>query len=237
MKANNQTEDSPKVRRIMKVAIVEDHTLLRESLTQALNEEDEVQVVFDASNGREFFEQLKKKKIDIALVDLDMPEMDGKEILEILSRMNSDIRVIIFSMHSNVHIVAELIQMGAKSYLKKDCSIQDMVDAIYNVYYRGHHSTGIVSEASFIKADKNKKKEQAMIHFNFSEREMIVIKLICSGSTSDEIAARFHVTKKSIDATRSKLFQALNAKTPADFARICIEKGLYQPIIMEQQKF
>ena len=64
MKASNQTEESPKVRSIIKVAIVEDHTLLRESLTQALNEEDEVQVVFDASNGREFFEHLKKKKID-----------------------------------------------------------------------------------------------------------------------------------------------------------------------------
>jgi two-component system invasion response regulator UvrY len=237
MKASNQTEDSPKVSRIIKVAVVEDHTLLRESLTQALNEEDEVQVVFDASNGREFFEHLKKKKIDIALVDLDMPEMDGKEILELLSRNNSDIRVIIFSMHSNIHIVAELIQMGAKSYLKKDCSIQDMVDAIFNVHYRGNHSTGIVSEASFVKAEKNKKKEQAMIHFNFSEREMIVIKLICSGSTSDEIASRFHVTKKSIDAIRSKLFQALSAKTPADFARICIEKGLYQPIIRELEKF
>jgi len=113
MKASNQTEDSPKVSRIIKVAVVEDHTLLRESLTQALNEEDEVQVVFDAGNGREFFEKLNKKKIDIALVDLDMPEMDGKEILENLSRNNSDIRVIIFSMHSNIHIVAELIQMGA----------------------------------------------------------------------------------------------------------------------------
>lgn len=230
MKASNQTEESPKVRSIIKVAIVEDHTLLRESLTQALNEEDEVQVVFDASNGREFFEHLKKKKIDIALVDLDMPEMDGKEILETLSRKNPEIRVIIFSMHSNVHIVAELIKMGAKSYLKKDCSIQDMVDAIYNVHYRGNHATDIVSDAMFIKADKINQKEQAMMHFNFSEREMIVIKLICSGSTSDEIATRCHVTKKSIDATRSKLFQALSAKTPADFARICIEKGLYQPI-------
>ena len=59
---------------------------------------------------------------------------------------------------------------------------------------------------------------------------MIVIKLICSGSKSEEIAKRLGITKKSIDAIRSKLFKALNAKTPADFARLCIENGLYQPI-------
>lgn len=228
---NSHIDDGYKGKAKIKIAIVEDHTLLRESLTQSLNVEDEIQVAFNASNGVEFLELLKNKKIDIALVDLDMPQMNGKELLEILVRSNPEIGVIIFSMHSNVHIVAELIQIGAKSYLKKDCSIEDMVDAIYNVKYKGHHATSIVSDAMFIQAEKNHQREQAMINFNFSDREMLVIKLICSGSTSEEIATRLHLTKKSIDAIRSKLFKSLNAKTPADFARLCIEKGLYQPIV------
>ena len=230
MRTSKQIDDIPKEKNRIKIAIVEDHTLLRESLIKSLNEAFDIQVVFDASNGVEFFELLKKKKINIALVDLDMPEMDGKEILKKLSLSNPEIKVIIFSMHSNVHIVAELIQMGAKSYLKKDCSVQDMVDALYNVTDKGFHSTSIVSDVSFIQYEKNKKKEQAIINFNLSEREMIVIKLICSGSKSEEIAKRLGITKKSIDAIRSKLFKALNAKTPADFARLCIENGLYQPI-------
>ncbi len=229
-KSSNSSETSATNKSKIKIAIVEDHTLLREALAHTLNEEDEIKVSFDANNGIEFFELLKKKKIDIALVDLDMPKMNGKEILELLVRNNPEIGVIIFSMHSNLHIVAELIQLGAKSYLKKDCSIEEMVDAIYNVKYKGYHASIIVSEAMFIQADKNNKKQQAIINFNFSDREMLVIKLICSGSTSEEIASRLLLTKKSIDAIRSKLFKALNAKTTADFARICIEKGLFQPI-------
>jgi DNA-binding NarL/FixJ family response regulator len=216
----------PKIR----VAIVDDHTLVREGLTAALKSEEGISVAFDTQNGIEFFEKLKSKTIDIALVDLDMPEMNGKEVLAKLTMQDPDIGVIIFSMHTNVHIVAELIQMGAKSYLKKDCKVEELVDAIYNVKHKGYHASNIVSEAMFIQAEKNNQKEKAMINFNFSDREMLVIKLICSGSTSEEIASRLILTKKSIDAIRSKLFKALNAKTPADFARICIEKGLFQTI-------
>jgi DNA-binding NarL/FixJ family response regulator len=95
---------------------------------------------------------------------------------------------------------------------------------------KGIHQSDIVNEALLIQVQKNHKRQEAMAHFNFSEREMMVIRLICSGSTSESIADRIGLSKKSIDRTRSKLFQVLHAKTTADFARICIEKGLYQPI-------
>jgi len=214
----------------IRIGIADDHTLVREGLEAALKNEEGISVVFDAENGVEFLEKLKSKTIDVALLDLDMPVMSGKELLEKLTKKYPEIGVIVISMHTNVHIVAELIQMGAKSYLKKDCKVEELVDAIYNVQFDGYHSTDIVSEAMFIQVKKNNQREEAMAYFNFSEREMMVIRLICSGSTSEEIGARLDLSKKTIDRTRSKLFKLLNAKTTADFARICIEKGLYQPI-------
>ena len=214
----------------IRIGIADDHTLVREGLEAALKNEEGISVVFDAENGVEFLEKLKSKTIDVALLDLDMPVMSGKEVLEKLTKKYPEIGVIVISMHTNVHIVAELIQMGAKSYLKKDCKVEELVDAIYNVQFEGYHSTDIVSEAMFIQVKKNNQREEAMAYFNFSEREMMVIRLICSGSTSEEIGSRLDLSKKTIDRTRSKLFKLLNAKTTADFARICIEKGLYQPI-------
>ena len=160
-----------------------------------------------------------------------MPQMNGKEVLEEIIKKYPEIRVIFISMHVNVHMAGELIQMGAKSYLKKNCSIDDLVDAIYNVQEKGIHHSDIVNEALVLKLEKNKKRAEAMAYFNFSEREMMVIQLICSGSTSEEICDRIGLSKKSIDRIRSKLFKLLQAKTTADFARICIEKGLYQPIV------
>lgn len=214
----------------IRIGIADDHTLVREGLEAALKNEEGISVVFDAENGVEFLEKLKSKTIDVALLDLDMPVMSGKEVLEKLTKKYPEIGVIIISMHTNVHIVAELIQIGAKSYLKKDCKVEELVDAIYNVQFDGYHSTDIVSEAMFIQVKKNNQREEAMAYFNFSEREMMIIRLICSGSTSEEIGARLDLSKKTIDRTRSKLFKLLHAKTTADFARICIEKGLYQPI-------
>jgi DNA-binding NarL/FixJ family response regulator len=215
----------------IRVAIADDHTIVCEGITTMLNNEDGISVTFDAQNGIEFLEKLKTKTIDIALIDLDMPEMNGKKVLEELTRNYPDIGVIIISMHTNVHIVAELIQLGAKSYLKKDCKVEDLVDAIYNVQFDGYHASEIVSEAMFIQVKKNNQREEAMAYFNFSDREMIVIRLICSGSTSESIAERIGLSKKSIDRTRSKLFKLLHAKTTADFALICIERGLFQPIV------
>ena len=88
MTTSRQIDDIPKEKNRIKIAIVEDHTLLRESLIKSLNEAFDIQVVFDASNGVEFFELLKKKKINIALVDLDMPEMDGKELAEMIKSLS-----------------------------------------------------------------------------------------------------------------------------------------------------
>ncbi len=217
----------PKIR----VAIADDHTIVLQGLTAALRNEEGISVSFVAENGNEFLEKLESKTIDIALLDLDMPEMNGKEVLEEIIKKYPEIRVIFISMHVNVHMAGELIQMGAKSYLKKNCSIDDLVDAIYNVQEKGIHHSDIVNEALVLKLEKNKKRAEAMAYFNFSEREMMVIQLICSGSTSEEISDRMELSKKSIDRTRSKLFNLLQAKTTADFARICIEKGLYQPIV------
>ncbi len=217
----------PKIR----IAIADDHTIVLQGLTAALKNEEGISVSFVAENGNEFLEKLESKTIDIALLDLDMPEMNGKEVLEEIIKKYPEIRVIFISMHVNVHMAGELIQMGAKSYLKKNCSIDDLVDAIYNVQEKGIHHSDIVNEALVLKLEKNKKRAEAMAYFNFSEREMMVIQLICSGSTSEEISDRMELSKKSIDRTRSKLFNLLQAKTTADFARICIEKGLYQPIV------
>ncbi|MEY2703827.1 MAG: hypothetical protein RLY43_2466 [Bacteroidota bacterium] len=216
----------PKIR----IAIADDHTLFLEGLTAALRNEEGVMVSFTANNGIEFLEKLKTKTIDIALLDLDMPDMDGKEVLEFLLKKHPEIGVIFISMHVNLEIAGELINMGAKSYLKKNSSVEELMNAIFNVQEKGRHFSDIVNESMSLKIESNKRRAEAMAYFNFSEREMLVIRLICSGSTSEAIGSRLELSKKSIDRVRSKLYRLLKAKTTADFARICIEKGLYQPI-------
>lgn len=105
----------PKIR----VAIADDHTIVLQGLTAALRNEDGISVSFVAENGNEFLEKLKSKTIDIALLDLDMPQMNGKEVLEEIIKKYPEIRVIFISMHVNVHMAGELIQMGGKELPQK----------------------------------------------------------------------------------------------------------------------
>jgi DNA-binding NarL/FixJ family response regulator len=213
---------------IVRVAVVEDHTLVRYSLVYALKKEPQVVVAFQAANGLEFIELLPNHDIDVVLLDLDMPVMDGRETLKILRRDFPEVKVIMLSMHEDPWIVSELIHEGAKSYLKKDCSFDEMVNALFDVKFKGNHSNELVESSLFGTIDKSLKLNDNTIRFQLTSREMIVLKLICDGKISEEIANRMNLSKKSIDAVRSDLLKRIGAKNPLELARKSTLLGLYK---------
>lgn len=236
MKKSNYRKSNQNVR----VAVVEDHQLVRHSLVFTLKKEPQIVVALQAENGYDFIEKLPNHDIDVVLLDLDMPVMDGRETLRILRRDFPEVKVIMLSMHEDPWIVSELIHEGAKSYLKKDCSFDEMVNALFDVKFKGSHSNALVESSLFGTIDKNLKLHDNTIRFQLTARELIVLKLICDGKTSEEIADRMNLSKKSIDAVRSDLLKRIGAKNPTELARKSILLGLYQARtdeqIMEEEK-
>ena len=213
---------------IVCVAVVEDHTLVRQTLVYALKKEPKVVVALQAENGQEFLSKLPGCDIDVVLLDLDMPVMNGRETLKILRRDFQEVKAIMLSMHEDPWIVSELIHEGARSYLKKDCSYDEMVDALFNVKYKGNHSNELVESALFGKIDQDLKYHDNTLRFHFDEREITVLKLICDGKTSEDVAERINLSKKSVDAIRSDLLKRIGAKTTYELIRKSILLGLYK---------
>ena len=134
---------------IVRVAVVEDHTVVRQSLVFMLKKEKQVVVAFQAANGQEFLQKLPQHEIDIVLLDLDMPVMDGRETLKLMRQNHPETKAIILSMHEDPWIVSELLHEGARSYLKKDCSFDEMMDALFDVKFKGNHTNELVEAALF----------------------------------------------------------------------------------------
>ncbi len=223
-----------KQNQIVRVAVVEDHTLVRQTLVYSLKKEPQVVVAFQAANGLDFIELLPKHEIDVVLLDLDMPVMDGRETLKLLRRDYPEVKVIMLSMHEDPWIVHELLNEGAKSYLKKDCSFDEMIDALFDVKFKGNHSNALVEEAMFGKIEKSINFNENSLRFKLSSRHLFVLKMICDGKTSELIAERLHLSKKSIDAIRADLLKSIGAKNPTELLRKSILLGLYKARTDEQ---
>lgn len=222
---------------VVRVAVVEDHLIVRQALVMMLKKEPQVTVVFHAENGKEFLEQLPNHEIDVVLLDLDLPIMDGRETLAVLQRDFPEVKTIILSMHEDPWMVSELINEGAKSFLKKNCSFDELVDALFNVKFKGNHTTEIVEQAMFANYEEKQRYTSSVQQFNLTSRDQLILKQICDGKTSQQIADRVNLSKKSIDATRSDLLKQIGAKNPTEFVRKCILLGLYKVRTDDQINF
>jgi DNA-binding NarL/FixJ family response regulator len=213
---------------IVRVAVVEDHTIVKQALVLLLKKEPQVVVAFHAENGEEFLSKLPNYEIDIVLLDLDMPCMDGFQTLKVIRSNYPSIKVIILSNYKDPWIVSELIRDGAHSFLNKNCSFDELLNALFDVKFKGNYISEIVGQSLFSQHEHNIEREENLIRLKISSRNQLILKLICDGKTSEQIAQKMNLSKKSIDAIRSDLLKRIGAKNPIELVRKSILLGLYK---------
>lgn len=223
------TKELLKTSNQIRLAIVEDHPVVLAGLSSYLKKEAGIKVIIEAKDGIELFKELVDKEIDVVLLDLEMPLMNGYQAMNKLSRDYSRIGVIIFSIHEEEEVVYELLSQGAKGYLSKSASFDEIIDAVFNVKFKGFHSNEIVSKA-IQKLRSQEKKEKLLL----DEREEKILELICDGLLSNEIADRIPCSKKLVDLIRSRIMKKLEVTNIASLVRKSILNGFYIPKTDEQ---
>ncbi len=203
----------------IRIALVDDHVVVRRGVANLLNKEAGIKVAFDVSNGQELLNELKNKAVDVVLLDINMPIMNGKQTLHALQAHHPDLKVIMLSMYEEKEIINEYKELGAHGFLSKTCSIDETVDALFNVFYQGKQDvyTRLDDTADSVKIEK----------VELDERETIVLNLICEGKTSDEISKKIFRSKKTVDLIRTRLMQKFAVSNVIDLVRKCILMGYY----------
>ncbi len=213
----------------IQLAIADDHQLFREGLRTIINAQSKHQVIIEASNGQLLIDQLKEKQVDVILMDLKMPVLDGIEATKLISKKFPDIKIIILSMHEDDKFILHMLEQGAKGYLLKNCDPKELVQAIETVQEQGYYFNDRVSRAMLGNINKKSKQKIRLKNVpNLTNREIQILKLICEGYTNAEIGQMIFLSTRTIEGHRQKLIDKTNAKNTAGLVAYAFRHGLVE---------
>jgi len=207
---------------MIRIALVDDHVVLRNSLGILLEKIPGYEIVFEADNGLHLIKQLKEKSIpDIILLDITMPGMDGGETARWLKQEYPDIKILVVTMLKSDPAIIQLIKKGARGYLLKDCEPSELITAINAVCETGYYYNELFTPGM---------KAQSLLHNHTSlnAREITFLRWACTDLTHKEIAAEMQVSPRTIDGYRDSLFRKLNVTSRVGIVVFALKNGFVQ---------
>ncbi len=208
---------------MIKVGIVDDHTIVRSGLRQFLAEYVDVRVAGEASNGREAIDLVRNTEIDVLIMDLSMPGQSGLDALAMLRAKAPDMGILILSGYPEEHYALNLIRQGASGYLNKECEPKEIVEAVRTIALGRRYITPVVAE---LLAQQLHRKDEASPHEQLSEREFQVFLKLAKGATAGEIAEILSLSVKTVSTYRTRLMEKMALSSNSDLTYYALKNGL-----------
>ncbi len=218
-----------------KVLIADDHTLVRAGMRTLLEGIKDVEVIGEASDGRDALTKTSELKPDIVLLDIAMPELNGLEVAARISKEFPDSFVIILSMHSNEEYVIQALRSGASGYLLKDSALTELEIAIRAVMRGETYLSPAISKHVVIdylrriSESPEEKNVEPGVFDQLTARQREILQLIAEGNSTKEIAAKLNVSIKTVETHRTQLMERLDIRDVAGLVRYAIRTGLISP--------
>ena len=202
----------------IRVLIVDDHSLVVDGLTSRLTRSGFIEVVGSAANGKEGIIAARELKPDVVLMDINMPEMDGIIAAEILAEEMSDLKLLVLSIHDDREYILDVARLGAKGYVLKSASAEEMVTAIKTVHQGGSHYSREIAD---ILLQREKKKISTL-----TDREQTIIGMLAKGLSSKQMASELDISVRTVETHRRNIKQKLNINNTAELVLYAIDYGL-----------
>ena len=212
----------------IKIAIAEDHKIVREGYAALLEQEESIDLVFTAEDGQMTLDFLKSKKIDILLLDINMPNLNGTETFDILKKEFPDVKVIMLSMYNDHLFISEFYTKGARAYLDKNCSFQTMLDAIFSVHNQGYYFDEKISKVLLHQIIYAQQINPIFSEDSLTKKEMEVLLLICQEKSNSEIAEILFKSIRTIEGYKARIATKTNSRNSVGMVIYAIKKGLFQ---------
>ena len=208
----------------VKVMLTDDHVLMREGIKHLLEFDGSVEVIEEASDGVECLEKLEKVTPDILLLDINMPDMNGIEVLEELKKRNSNIKVLILTVHSEVEYLIRAIDIGANGYILKDSGSAELKQAINTIMNNDSYIQPSLLPAlnsRLINRDIDKEKLESL-----TKRELEILKQVVGGMFNKEIAASLHISERTVKNHLSNIFKKIDVSDRTQAAVFAIRNNI-----------
>ena len=208
----------------IKILIADDHTMFLQGIISLLEQESHIEIVGKAINGIEALEVIQKQTIDLLILDISMPEMDGIELSKIVKKKYPAIKILIVSTHSNVSIISRLIRIGVNGYLLKNAEKAELLQAINTIADGTDYFSEETEEKHLSNNLRIEKQVSTLTELSSREKEILV--LIAHEYNTAEIAEKTFISLNTVNTHRKNLLSKLNAKNTAGLVKYAVENGL-----------
>ena len=208
---------------MIRVVIADDHQILREGLKQLLQAAGDLEVVGEAGDGFEVLDRVRRDEFDVLLLDMSMPGKSGVELIKQVKGEKPKLRILVLSMHEEHQYAVRAIRAGASGYLTKESAASQLVAAIRKVGGGGAYITPEVAERL---AQDAMPHAQGPLHASLSDREFEVFHMLVDGVSVNEIAARLHLSAKTISTHKARLMEKLGVDSTADLVHYAVRHKL-----------
>lgn len=212
----------------VRILLVDDHPIVRDGLRGVLESEAIFRIAGETGDGLEVVHLVESLQPDVLVLDLMLPGMGGLEVIRQIRAMNSQVHIVILSMHSNEVFVAEALQAGALAYILKKSASEELVQSIHSVLAGRCYLSSLISEEA-IEAYWEVAQEEVDLYETLSTRERQVLHLVTEGSTNQEIAQRLKISVRTVGTYRTNLMHKLGVGSTAELVRYALERGIQPP--------
>ena len=210
---------------MIRIAIVDDHAMVRAGLRQFFSDQSDFEVVAEAANGRDALDIVRKGEVDVVLMDISMPGHSGVDALAAIRARAPDLPVLILSGFAEQHYATTLLRQGASGYLNKDCDPEEIVKAIRTVHRGRKYITAGVAE---LLAEGLGGGGEKLPHESLSERELQVFLRLAKGETVGHIAVGMSLSVKTISTFRTRVMEKMKLESNSDLTYYALKNGLIQ---------
>lgn len=208
-----------------RLLIVDDHKMFRSGLRFILNDIPEIEILGEAANGLELLEILKDNVVDIILMDINMPKMNGIEATFEALKIDPKLKIIVLSMHGEEAYYDQMIAAGVKGFLLKNSDVDELKLALHTIINGG---TYFSQELLVSILDKKKSKALQNDLVKFTQREMQVLKLICEGFSNVDIAEKLFISQRTVDRHRANLLSKTSCHNSISLVMYAIKNKIIE---------
>jgi DNA-binding NarL/FixJ family response regulator len=213
---------------MIRIAIVEDHTLFREGLKSLLGNNDDIKIVAEFSNGKAFIDSLFKIEVDLVLIDIEMPVMNGIEACYEAKLKMPDLKFIALSMYSDQKYYYEMIKAGVSGFVLKEATTEELEKAISDVMNNESFFSPKLLQQVILHIPEIESKQKLLQKLDITERELDVLKMLCKGLTNNEISDQLFLSPKTVETHKTRLLKKTNTKNSTSLIVFALKNKLVE---------
>lgn len=213
----------------IRVLLADDHTILRAGLRMMLSVQPDIEIVGEASDGRQAITEAQRLQPDVILMDITMPELNGIEATRQVKKLLPETRVLVLTMHENEEYLFQVLRAGASGYILKEAADTELISAIRSVH-AGRFYLSPPAQALMVGdyMQRVRTGEERDSYSGLTEREREILKLVAEGYTNNQIGELLFISPKTVDTHRTHVMDKLNLHSRAELVKYAMRRGLLE---------